>query len=431
MSTFKFLFGYCLLMAVLFSSCSKEELEYEGNLEIILTADGSSSVTEGDATTLNFKAILTHSFKKEITLEFKSDSLVKYPAVFTLPAPVKIPANETVVKFKVTFPAKTNIYDHILSKDQIFDLQVKAVEGINNSISMYDKSDKITVKRKTSIPPLTKRERDLLKTWKAAGVNVAKFIGRIPVSVKLTVSADDRAFLGFTSVNKTFTGYTNIGINAKATNTKVLLDMKDNPFGLQEFMRDLFRKATVENETYWYKPGHKTGPSPAAKYVVEQLLGTANYTKWKNKTNVFGMSVEELELKSDGTIKFWAKDNVYDDSPHHDSDPTKDFVLGEASMGYKHSHIDFKYNFPLYDYVYDKVKTDPKGYKKFFQGGSIHPDHWLINDNIDDDGWWESLFVAPSSTVDFANGKVKFTFVFDSGVTKGDYYRADVTYTAP
>ena len=93
--------------------------------------------------------------------------------------------------------------------------------------------------------------------------------------------------------------------------------------------------------------------------------------------------------------------------------------------------IQFLYDFPFYDYVYDKVKADPTNYAKFYGGGSIHPDHYLGNDVINSDAWGESLYVAPTSSYDIAKGEIKFTFVFEGAGNQADVYKIEVTYKVP
>lgn len=417
-----------VLVAVLVFSCSKEEeLGYKGTVILSVKAKGSSEVTEGDAATLGFKATISHAFSKDITLKLGADELAKYP-LFTLPASLTIKRNQTSVEFDVTFAKKNFIYEYLLTKDKVFSFKVDSFKGISNRVQIL-RSDKITVKKKTSIPDLTEAQRDLLKTWKKDGVDVTGFVGRVAVKVKVTVSADDAKYLGITNV-KEYKGYSNIAISAKAKNDKVLLDIKDNAFGLKEFMRLVFRKSTVEDTDFWYKPNWKASDymPPNQIYVVETLLGKAKYDEWKKKTNKFDVSLDSIEIKKDKSIAFWYKNGAFETSPHHASDPKKDQVLGQASGGDTMNHIQFKYDFPFYDFVYDKVKKDAANYAKFYSGGSIHPDHYIVSDVIDVDNWGESLFVMPAASFDAANKKMTYTFCFDSAANQADYYKVEATY---
>ena len=90
----------------------------------------------------------------------------------------------------------------------------------------------------------------MLEGYKAKGLDLSKWIGLIPVKVSVEVPPTDGLESLINGMKKVYTGKTVITLSEDATAEQPILKMTNNPMGLTEFMYDMLRKETVENDMY-------------------------------------------------------------------------------------------------------------------------------------------------------------------------------------
>ena len=361
-----------------------------------------------------------------------------YKNIFTLEK-VTIKAGQTKGNLKITNKAKIDA-EKSLKADAVFEINLRDYKGVQNILTL-EKPLKITVESDKKIVPLTKEQKALFAAWKKKGVDLSKFIGKVNVSTKVTVSQDDAVWLGApfskTVVTKTYKGQSVITISAAAKEDQPVLEISQNAMGLNEFLQQVFRKETVENTEFWYRETDNKNHPPAPKAVVK-AMGTARYNKWKNKEYKFNVKLDNIFVsvskptvityfkKYDKAKKIYSAFGGYD-TVHHASDPSKDMLAENRQT----TAVHFVYDFALYDEVLKLAKEDTtkKLYPHFGQGGSVHPDFYITGSGIDTDEWGEDLYVTASAAFDVANGKITFVFPIDWTSSQADYAKIEVTYT--
>ena len=435
----------CLILtSSMFVSCEKPD-EGLDDITVKLIKKGSIEVNEGVVKTFEYDVVLNKSLQKDVVVEFVlkgSDKNPVYTELFTIEK-VPVKAGKTKGLLKIISKKKTDS-EKSLKENVVYTIDLKSVEGVSNSINLDKEEHKITVKADKAIVPLTLDQKKLVAAWKKAGIDLSKFIGKVNVSVKVTLSTDDAVWVGapFSKavVAKTYTGQSLITVSSNATAVKPVLKISKNAMGLNEFLQQVFRKETVENTEYWYRETDNKNHPPAPKAVVK-AMGAERYKKWKNKEYDFNVKLDNIEISKtkdnkiainfykiyDKAKKIYSAFGSYD-TVHHGSDPSKDRLDENRQT----SAVHFTYDFKLYDEVLDLAKNDAtkKLYPNFGTGGSVHPDFYITGSGIDSNEWDENLYVKPSATFDVAKGTIQFVFPIDWTDSQADYAKIEVTYTS-
>ncbi len=397
-----------LFLATLVVSCNEETEVFTGDVYVTLKAKGGNSFVEGEATTLNYDVVLSKSFHKDIKLVFDLEKLTEYPNLVNFKKEVVIPKNKTMGSLKFT-GVKKDILDNILTENKNFKILLSSSEGITNKI-ILDKDYKILIKKGQTIEGLTQSQKDLLKGYKKKGIDLTKWIGEIPVKVKVATKAIE-GFKAFTGGDKEYSGTTYITLSEKATVDKPILKMVKNAFGLNDYLQWVFRGETLDNE-YWNNPGM---PSPTA---IMKAIGEERMTKWKNNEYTFNVMVDDIEVNTDGTITFVRENGTYDNYT--------DFLKKESERERNLSAVDFQYEFPLWDELVKLTESDATLKDHIAQGGSLHPNNYIGVSTILTNDWEGSNWVAPTGSYD--SKEMKFAFTSDH-TNSEDYDKIEVTFT--
>lgn len=404
----------CLFLAIVIVSCSDDEpVVFTGDVSVTLVNKGATQVVEGEAAEFTYDVVLNRSFDTDITLTFNLDKLANYPNVLSITNPVTIAKNQTKGVLKITAKKKADV-ENVLTEDTNFKIAIKSHTGITNKMVLAA-DYLITVKKEESFIPLTQAQKELLAHYKSQGIDLAMWIGKIPVKVTVK-TAPDGNFAPFDKAEtKEYTGITQITLSEKATKEKPLLVMTQNAFGLNEYLQWAFRHETILNTDYW------NNPAVPASTAVLKALGDARVTKWKNKEYSFNATVDEIEFKKDGSIVFVRKNGTYDKYTNYlePLDPKKK----------NFNAVDFRYEFELWNEFVKLAKSNSKLKEHMEQGGSIHPGNRIPETDALKDEWGGGFWVKPTGT--YNNAKKAMNFVFNTDHTNsGDYDTVTVKFTA-
>ena len=90
-------------------------------------------------------------------------------------------------------------------------------------------------------------------------------------------------------MKKVYTGKTVITLSEDATAEQPILKMTNNPMGLTEFMYDMLRKETVENDMFWY---YDPGEGEVNPYMaMMELIGLS-----KTSLETFEMTLDNIRV---------------------------------------------------------------------------------------------------------------------------------------
>ena len=90
-------------------------------------------------------------------------------------------------------------------------------------------------------------------------------------------------------MKKVYTGKTVITLSEDATAEQPILKMTNNPMGLTEFMYDMLRKETVENDMYWYYDVEEGEVNPYM--AMMELIGLS-----KTSLETFEMTLDNIRV---------------------------------------------------------------------------------------------------------------------------------------
>ena len=462
----------CLLCLLALSAC-KEYDSYEDAKDVgvsLALKKGKADLAEGVAADLEYEVTLGAALSKDVTLEFglinPSKGAVGYTDIFEVSS-VVIKAGQT--KGTLTIKSKAKIAaQKSLKSDAVYNINLRNFKGPQVNLALDSKKTmQITVGADKGIVILSSSQKGLFGKWKKQGLDFSATIGKVKVSTKVTLSATDAAWVGkpfsASATSHTYTGESVITLGASAAEYKPVLKIAKNAMGLNEFLRQVFRKSTIESAT-WKRTAAATAVIDAMKEEKDDKK-ISIYKKWEDKKYPFnvqldGVYVAEYEKDKDGKIKkesdkadakpvfksktavsyfrtYDAKKKVYSafgasDAIHHATDPSKDMLAANRKTNALH----FTYDFALYGEVLalttrkDKTKKlYPNLYPNFAKGGSVQPDFYIVDSFIDTAASAKGSYVKPSVTLDPLKTKtLKFTFPIDWRGSK-DYAKVEVTYT--
>lgn len=446
-----------LFVVTYVTSCKDPNEEDLSGISILLVKKGLEKVTEGMEKTLEYDVVLSEPLSRGLTLEFglvnAKENSVSYTDIFEIPMGddkkpkglrVIIKAGQTKAVLKVKNKKKVDA-EKSLKENAIYQFNLRNYYGVKNSITLKDPL-KITVEADKAITPLTSDQKKMFAAWKKAGIDLSKFIGKVNVATKVTVSSDDATHFGapftISKVMHTYTGQSIITVSSKATTSKPILIFTKNAMGLNDLLQHTFRKKTIEDTQFSFGTltTHPNYPhlGPNVKNV-KAAIGDARFQKWKNKEYAFNVKLDNVVFELSGSAGIQIKE-VYrknwgsSDEIFYPIDATKNptnkmdfYEAGKEGYG-----LNFTYDFQLWDEFWEIVKaqSDKKLYKAINQDyGNLWPGYYNRATNMASDDWGESLYVKPSATYDKTKNEIKFVFPLETGANQSDYYKVEVTYT--
>ncbi len=416
-----------LLMAlplVIFTSCNNDEQEPKPRnyvqLSVAESTGGSTSIGEDTTEPVIVDVLLAHTLEKDETITFLLQDNEEEI--------LRIEGNPMVIK-KGGKRGSIKIYSN--NKNILLvqrNITLKASFSDNNM--ELQKEWVFNVKPSTNLPQLTTEQQRMIADYKTKyGIDVYRMLGKLncQVTIKFSSAGDpaDKDAYNNGKVERIIDGTSIITLSQKATADKPILKMINNPMGLNDFLYEMMRKMTTEQEE-WCNPGN---PQPSA---IMKALG---YVLENGFYNIKGKETFETQL--DGIELSPFDKNIY-------------FVGDKATYAYPDDFIKavpFEYDFSLWNKLLtmkDKevpVATgeDEQGNIKyenmlisdmFSQAGSLDPRTFLFYSGNDSDEYKNkpSDYIAPGASYDFDKGVFSFVFPFDASLFSG-YAQITVTYT--
>ena len=275
-----------LFLVAVFSGCSEtDERAYVGKNSIYIRTEGDPVILAMDDEPLKATLMLIRAYDKDVSFEIDVKYLTEGAGdlVTVNPAIVTIPAGEKSVDFEIISNKKGVVAD-----------KVQLEIGVKYPLPEADMGKveevlRVVVKPYMEAEDLTEEQQALLEGYKAKGLDLSKWIGVIPVKVSVEVPPTDGLESLINGMKKVYTGKTVVTLSEDATAEQPILKMTNNPMGLTEFMYDMLRKETVENDMFWY---YDPGEGEINPYMaMMELIGLS-----KTSLETFEMTLDNIRV---------------------------------------------------------------------------------------------------------------------------------------
>ena len=390
------MFG-CILAAIAgFTSCEDDNNGnggYEGVNYIYLTAqDGKTTLFETDEEPIVIDVMLTTALEKDLTLTF---ALTGTEGVVSLEGnPVTIKAGEKIGSFNVV---SNNA--NVLEVSENFTVALAADATLPENVELKDALVFVVTPVVVEEQDPTDEKTALLNAYKeATGIDLTKYIGLVNVSTVITGTDPDS---GEPLEPRTMNGKTLIELSESATAEAPVLKMTTNVMGIEDYMYQILRSVTVDNDDYWY--GEYTMPCYAT------LMTALNWNK--NSEEVFSMSLDGITFDAEGAIEF----------------------LGQGLNQYEEgiTIVPFDYSFTAYDRELAAIESgdlNPSEDPDWMYDATSNPYYHLNCDDITED-WYEMEGNWIEASASVSETALTFTFCVYACSLDYDYTRIVATYT--
>ena len=393
----KLLMFSCILAAMMgFTACEPETGNgdgYEGiNYIYLSTQEGKTSLYETDTDPLVVEVMLTAALQEDLVLTF---AVTGTEGVVSLEGnPVTIKAGE-----------KTGSFNIVSNNANVLEATANFTVALASDVTL---PENVELKEALAfvVTPVIVEEQDptdettaLLNAYKeATGIDLAKYIGLVEVSTVITGTDPDS---GEPLDPRTVTGKTLIELSEDATAEAPVLKMASNPMGIEDYMYQILRSVTVDNDDYWY--GEYAMP------CYETLMTTLEWSKTSEE--VFSMSLSGITFGAEGAIEF----------------------LGEGTSQYGDAItiVPFDYSFTAYDRELAAIEAgtfDPSSDPEWMFDATANPYYHLNCDDITQD-WYEMEGNWIEASASVSETALTFTFCVYGCCLDYDYTRIVATYT--
>lgn len=390
------MFG-CILAAMAgFISCEDDNNGnggYEGVNYIYLTSqNGKTTIYETDEEPLVIDVMLTAALEKDLTLTF---ALTGTEGVVSIEGnPVTIKAGEKTGSFNVV-SKNANVLEETANYTVALDASTVLPENVELKESLSFVVTPVIVEEQDP----TDEKTALLNAYKeSTGIDLTKYIGLVNVSTVITGTDPDS---GEPLEPRTVNGKTLIELSESATAEAPVLNMTTNAMGIEDYMYQILRSVTVDNDDYWY--GEYTMPCYAT------LMTALNWNKTSEE--VFSMSLDGITFGAEGAIEF----------------------LGQGLNQYEEeiTIVPFDYSFTAYDRELAAIESgdfNPSEDPDWMYDATANPYYHLNCDDITED-WYEmdGNWIEASASV--SETALTFTFCVYACSLDSDYTRIVATYT--
>ena len=390
------MFG-CILAAMAgFISCEDDNNGnggYEGVNYIYLTSqNGKTTIYETDEEPLVIDVMLTAALEKDLTLTF---ALTGTEGVVSIEGnPVTIKAGEKTGSFNVV-SNNANVLEETANYTVALDASTVLPENVELKESLSFVVTPVIVEEQDP----TDEKTALLNAYKeSTGIDLTKYIGLVNVSTVITGTDPDS---GEPLEPRTMNGKTLIELSESATAEAPVLNMTTNAMGIEDYMYQILRSVTVDNDDYWY--GEYTMPCYAT------LMTALNWNKTSEE--VFSMSLDGITFGAEGAIEF----------------------LGQGLNQYEEeiTIVPFDYSFTAYDRELAAIESgdfNPSEDPDWMYDATANPYYHLNCDDITED-WYEmdGNWIEASASV--SETALTFTFCVYACSLDSDYTRIVATYT--
>lgn len=379
-----------LLSAGLFFSCEKNpDPVYEGTNYLYLTAE-NTSISEDSETPIVVQLELTKALQKDLSIGFSlegnSQEIVEIEGDY-----LNIKAGNKKGTIRI-FSNKKNL----LKQEQTL---ILTVTDLPEDVKLKEPL-RLLVKPAAQTDDLTPEERALVNAYKERfGIDMAQWLGVFECSTKVMMPANDSYAPFAEEKTYTYTSRSVISLSPSADKEHIVLQMKENAFGLTEYLFWVLRKLTVENDEYWY--GENANPFAA------RIMALLNWSR--EQPGTFSVALDKITVQPvDGqsaNIVFFADGKIpfaYTFSPWE----KQKSLIAEGNA----------------DAIELNGGEDGEGVD-----GTADPNYYLNKSSVEEDEFEEpEQFIAPKGEI--KEGKMTFQFVLDYEGAAG-YSRAYVTCT--
>lgn len=383
------MFG-CMLAAMAgFTACDDKGGEgYQGVNYIYLSAqDGKTTLYEIDETPIVVEVMLTTALEEDLVLDF---ALTGTEGVVSLEGcPVTIEAGSKTASFNIV-SNNANVletaanYTVDLASDIVLPENVELNEALAFVVSPM------------TAEALTDAQKAILEAYRTStGIDLSKYIGVVNVSTVITALDVET----WEPVAIPVTGKTLITLSESAAETPVL-KMITNPMGIEDYMYQVLRSKTVDNDEFWY-----------GEYALDCYNTLMNAIDW-NKTSeeVFSMSLDGIAFGAEGEIEYLGE--------------------GENEYGDPIVIVPFDYHYTAYERELAAIEAgdiNPSEDAEWYPDATANPYFHLNCDDISEDLYGEGKYWV-ETTASVSETALTFTFCVYN-YYDDDYTRIVATYT--
>lgn len=237
-----------LCMITILSSCGeKESEEYTGVNSVYLESEKEPVLTVGDNQSIVVSLKTVHRATRDTPFQLEIKPLdganIEY---------VMIQEPEVILK-----KGEREVFFHIISRPGVYpDASTDVSQYEINIAQMPDEHMEFKKAFRfrflsVPVPKLNENQLKLIEGYKARGIDLTPFLGKVRVKATVDVPAGG-LFKGFEDPwRKTYEGFSVLTLSEKATADKPVLKMTYNPMGLTEFFYYAMRKSTIEQYEIW------------------------------------------------------------------------------------------------------------------------------------------------------------------------------------
>lgn len=409
-----------LICASALVSCEKDDAPENGiDTHVYLSvADGNTTLTacSGESITVDVTLSTAPSADLKLTLAL-TEGGSDYLSLDGMP--VTIAAGTTTGSFTVTAdrdldPNEQQTFSFVLT-DGATDLK----ENVT-----------ITVLPSNGAIALTPEQKILVEAWKSKyGIDITPWLGNISLTGTLQFPGDGSRDPFVAPSTVSLAGSTLFALSDESDENTPVLDMKENPMGMSDYLYKTLRQLTVDDREYFALEDDGLGL---------ELMELINWDA--NSTETFAVSLPGLRITSiangKATVEFVKTGENYiygsNGKPIFNAEYDMDLTYNWAT-----SWIPFKYDFSAWNRQLSLVEAgNPTALELLTYGVSAAPATYLgVNDVLED--VWEvdededgvaNLYVYPRGEIDFNAGTMTFEFPFDHADQYG-YSRVKVVYS--
>ncbi|GJH40714.1 hypothetical protein RCZ04_12640 [Capnocytophaga sp. HP1101] len=386
-----------MLITLNIMSCSKNDdpaPPYSGENRVYITAEGDKTLTVGETNQkIEAKISLTTKVNADTALQLKAvDAQGKVSNLVSFATnPVTITKDTREATFVITLSANASV-----SEEQRLKVTFENVTGL-----VVQEDLAIVVKPTVAVANLTPAQRALLDAYKAKGMDLYPFMGKVNVKTTVHSSADGTTDAFAAAFDRSFDGQTVITLSESANNSSPALKMTNNPMGLTEFLYFLLRKNTIEDTEFFTQQ-----PDPQA------TMALINWNKDSKET--FGVTLDNIKI---GTPTNGVSTIDFIGDVKKDDDTTV-------------KAVPFAMEYSAWTRLKDlATKGNAEAGRLLTVDGTSNPQHYINNDGILTDEYEVGNWKASSGSINFTKRTMTFEFLVYHTYSNG-YVQVKVVYTA-
>lgn len=387
----------CMLAAMAgFTACEDDNTGnggYEGiNYIYLSTQEGKTTLYETDTDPIVVEVMLTAALQEDLALSFAINGTEGVVSIEGNPVTIK--AGEKTGTFNIV---SNNA--GVLEASANFTVALAADADLPENVELKEALAFVVTPVVVEEQDPTDEKTALLNAYKeATGIDLTKYIGLVNVSTVITGTDPDS---GEPLEPRTVNGKTLIELSESATAEAPVLKMATNAMGIEDYMYQILRSVTVDNDDYWY--GEYTMP------CYDALMTAINWNKTSEE--VFSMSLDGITFGAEGAIEF----------------------LGQGLSQYEDeiTIVPFDYSFTAYDRELAAIESgelDPSADPEWMYDATANPYYHLNCDDITED-WFEMEGNWIEASASVSETALTFTFCVYACSLDYDYTRIVATYT--